>query len=246
MAFEVGQRFTQGCSKFPLAFTIAQVNPVRPLLTIRTVLGTKVVRESWLLSCLRAGCVRRINDGKNHANVAYKIGACKTAGPVVECSHAGDAHVDQRGPITANMEAAKMTETTNGNGVQTLTFNRNHKSYSSFRLGGTRGTIAISNVLFPNGEPPQTIEVAGLIPASEAEPKEAVDKAAERAAKAQAKAEAAQQKAQARAAKAQEVAEKARKKAEEALQRAQAKAAAATSAAAKTGEGEAQAEPAGM
>lgn len=123
---------------------------------------------------------------------------------------------------------------------QTLTFHKNNKTYSAYKLGGGRGSVCISHSLFPDGNPPQSIEVVGLIPASEAEPKEAVDKAAERAAKAQAKAEAAQQKAQARATKAQEVAEKARKKAEEALQRAQAKAAAATQQATPA------AEPAGM
>lgn len=126
-----------------------------------------------------------------------------------------------------------MTEITN-NGAQILVFNRNHKAYSSFRLAGTRGTVAISNVLFPDGNPPTEIQVVGLIPASEATPKEQVDRAAERAAKAQAKAEAAQAKAQARATKAQEAVEKAKAKAEAALKAAQDKAAAAAAKVAET------------
>jgi hypothetical protein len=111
--------------------------------------------------------------------------------------------------------------------IQTLVFNRNHKSYSSYRLVGARGTVAVSNALFPDGVPPTTLELDGLILASEATPRVAVDKAAEQAAIAQAKADKAHAKATERANKATEAASKARAKAEAALATAQAKAAAA-------------------
>lgn len=124
------------------------------------------------------------------------------------------------------------------NGVQTLTFYKNHKGiYSSFRLTGNRGSVNITNKLFIDGVIPQTIQVSGLVPEGTGEVPADVDKAQAAAEKAQAKAVAAKEKADARAQKAQAIADKAKAAAEAALARAaaaQAKAQAATGAPAGT------------
>jgi len=245
MAIEAGQRYTaghSGCRKFPLPVQVVCLNPVKPWVTVRDELGVRSVRLSTMLHCIAHGCIALL-DSKNRATNSYKIGACNPAKTVVECSHAGarDASANNGRPITAEKEIS-MAE---NNGVQTLTFYKNHKGiYSSFRLAGVRGSVNITNKMFVDGVIPQTIQVSGLVPEGSGEVPADVDRAAAAAAKAQERAEKAKAKAEARAAKAQAIADKAKAAAEAAL----ARAAKAQEAASKSGatSGEQTGETAGM
>lgn len=168
------------------------------------------------------------NNRANYNFGGTKNTACKAVQPVVECIHAGGQQSEPaKTPIPGKHKERIVSD--NINGSQTAKFNRNHKGiYSSFRLPGVRGSVCVSNKLFPGGEPPAELVIAGLVPAGEEGAVGDTDKAAERAKKAQEKADAAKLKAEARATKAQLIADKAKAAAEAALARAAKAQAAAT------------------
>lgn len=237
---EAGERYTagrNGCTKFPLPVQVLCLNPVKPWVTVQDIVGVRSVRLSTMVHCIAHGCIALV-PCKDRATASYKFGACNAARTVVSCSHAGLHNADTQTALRGTLEITKMANETNGNGVQVLTFYKNHKGiYSSFRLAGNRGSVNITNKLFIDGVIPQTIQVSGLVPEGTGDVPADVDKAAAAAAKAQEKADKAQEKAKVRAEKAQAIADKAKAAAEAALARAaaaQAKAAGAAGATAGT------------
>ncbi len=235
----VGERYSAGhtgCRKFPLPVQVLHVNPVFPRVTIRDAVGIRTIGLQAMCHCIACGCIVLV--GKNRANENIKNSACIPAQSVVSCSYGGWQASEPPTAAANNGHAEKGKIVEN----QILTFVRDHKGvYSSFKLdGGGRGSVCITNKLFPGGVVPSTIEISGLVPAEEtvkAASPDAEAKAAAAAAKAQAKADKAAEKAKAAAEKAEARVAKAQAAVEAAKARA-AKAAAATAGTDVAGEGQ--------